>query len=133
MVQCSASILADSFIDTLLEDFKYTERDEGIGDERFDRELSQEALEKIVGMCRQFFIDNEEDILSDEIECDYRYWGNNKAARTGHEFYMQVVGHGGGFWDGRYPQQIGNRLSDACGPYAYSIEPYVGDDGLVYV
>lgn len=132
MTQCSASHFTDHFISSLLEDLQFTEMDEGIGDERFDRELSPQAHKTIAIMCKAFFIANEADILSDELEyCSY--WGDDREGKAGHNFYMQVIGHGVGFWDGRYPEKLGAKLSEACEAHAYSISPYVGDDGLVYV
>ena len=50
--------------------------------------------------------------------------------QAGHDFWLTRCGHGAGFWD-RGLGDVGDRLSEAaslCG----NIDPYIGDDGLVY-
>lgn len=58
---------------------------------------------------------------------DFDEWG-----RAGHDFWLTRCGHGAGFWDGDWPDPMGDHLSDAarkCG----NVDLYVGDDGRIYV
>lgn len=53
------------------------------------------------------------------------------AAQCGHDFWLTRNGHGAGFWD-RGLGDVGKRLTEACKAWG-SVDPYVGDDGLVYL
>jgi hypothetical protein len=50
---------------------------------------------------------------------------------AGHDFWLTRNGHGVGFWDGDWPEGIGqalDRIAGEFGPY----DLYVGDDGKIY-
>jgi hypothetical protein len=49
----------------------------------------------------------------------------------GHNFWLTCNGHGSGFWD-RELGEIGDKLTEAC-KIIGSSDPYVGDDGLIYI
>jgi hypothetical protein len=51
--------------------------------------------------------------------------------QAGHDFWLTRNGHGAGFWDGDYPDDIGKTLTDASNPYG-DVNLYLGDDGLIY-
>lgn len=53
------------------------------------------------------------------------------AGQAGHDFWLTRNGHGAGFWD-RGLGDLGDRLTAACRAYGES-DPYVGDDGRVYL
>jgi hypothetical protein len=40
-------------------------------------------------------------------------------------------GHGAGFWDGDWPQTVGQRLTKAAKIYG-SVDLVIGKDGLIY-
>lgn len=51
--------------------------------------------------------------------------------RAGHDFWLTRNGHGAGFWDGDWPEEVGERLTRAAKAYG-PFELYVGDDGMIY-
>ena len=51
--------------------------------------------------------------------------------RAGVDFWLTRNGHGAGFWDGDYEDDIGRRLTDAAHVYG-SFDLYIGDDGQVH-
>jgi hypothetical protein len=51
--------------------------------------------------------------------------------RAGHDFWFTREGHGSGFWDGDWPDEVGERLTAACDEYG-SCPLHVGDDGKIY-
>lgn len=127
MAICSLSEFTDSFINTLLEDHQFYEMDDGVGDERFDRKLADEANSTLKALCLTFFKTNENDIHLIEGR-----GGASGVQEAGYLFYMTIVGHGIGFWDTTIvkDQELADRLDNACKPYGLYV--YTGDDGLVY-
>jgi hypothetical protein len=59
----------------------------------------------------------------DDIEDDLR--------RAGHDFWLTRNGHGAGFWDGDWPDDVGDRLTEASKRYG-EVYIYAGDDGQLY-
>lgn len=51
--------------------------------------------------------------------------------QAGHDFALTRNGHGAGFWD-RGLGSVGDELTKACKPYG-PCEPYLGDDGRIYI
>lgn len=52
-------------------------------------------------------------------------------SQVGHDFALTRNGHGAGFWD-RGLGEVGDKLTTLCHPYD-STDPYVGDDGKLYL
>jgi hypothetical protein len=52
-------------------------------------------------------------------------------ASVAHDFWLTRNGHGAGFWD-RGLGAVGDELTKNAKPYG-ECDPYVGDDGLVYL
>ena len=123
MTTDSLSQFTDAFINTLIEDLEANDREEG--NER-DLELSQETHNDIARMCKEFFIANEEQIHVVEGR------GCSGVQEAGYLFYMTIVGHGVGFWDNTIMsnEDIGIHLDNAS--KSYSLDAYIGDDGLIY-
>ncbi len=48
-----------------------------------------------------------------------------------HDFWLTRNGHGAGFWDGDYPEPIGDQLTKIAESFG-ECWLYVGDDGRVY-
>jgi len=48
-----------------------------------------------------------------------------------HDFWLTRNGHGAGFWDGGYPEDIGDALTAASKAFG-ECDLYIGDDGLIY-
>jgi hypothetical protein len=48
-----------------------------------------------------------------------------------HDFWLTRNGHGAGFWDGDYEEELGEKLTAICKKMG-SIDLYVGDDNKIY-
>ena len=81
-------------------------------------DIAEEALASILDDCKAFQRDHA-DAIGDELE------------QAGHDFWLTRNGHGAGFWDGDWEDNIGQRLTEASDVYG-SVDLYVGDDGLIY-
>jgi len=66
--------------------------------------LAPECLETIISDCNRFQEENATDI-------------QGHAGRAGHDFWLTRNGHGAGFWDGDWPEDIGERLTTASEAY----------------
>lgn len=51
--------------------------------------------------------------------------------RAGHDFWLTRNHHGAGFWDGDWPEPVGQRLTQAAHTFG-GVDLYVGDDNLIY-
>ena len=81
-------------------------------------DISPETLARIISDCKAFQEAHADDIGS-ELE------------RAGHDFWLTRNGHGAGFFDGDWEDDVGERLTEASHAYG-SVDFYVGDDGLLY-
>jgi hypothetical protein len=70
--------------------------------------------------------------VSDFVRANWDDLKNITAHQCGHDFIMTRNGHGCGFWDGDYPQEIGDRLTESCKPYGEA-NLYLGDDDVLYL
>ena len=62
-----------------------------------------ESLEKMESDLRDFFTQNEKDILT---------WdGDDPFCQAAHDFWLTRNGHGAGFWDGDWEHEAGERLT----------------------
>lgn len=85
-----------------------------------ESDIAPESRANMLSDCLRFF---EENGLAD--------FSNEDLKRAGHDFWLTRNGHGAGFWDGDWPEEIGNRLTAASHMFGEDnlIE---GDDGKVY-
>lgn len=81
-------------------------------------DFAPETVETIKADCKKFQEEHSEDIASD-------------ISGAGHDFWLTRNGHGCGFWDGDWPDEIGDRLTEACKAYG-AVNLSVGDDGKIY-
>jgi hypothetical protein len=81
-------------------------------------DIAAETLERIRKECAAFVTYNADDIA-------------DRLASAGHDFYLTRNHHGAGFWDGDWPGDAGQRLTENAHAYG-SQDLYVGDDGRVY-
>ena len=89
-------------------------------------DIAPEALEKMKADCAKFQADHAADIEQGIAGPDY-----TATERAGHDFWLTRHHHGAGFWDGDWPEAVGERLTVACHRFMEA-ELYVGDDGLIY-
>ena len=54
-----------------------------------------------------------------------------KASTAGHDFWLTRQGHGAGFWDGGYEEEVGERLTELSKRFG-SGDCVIGDDGTIY-
>lgn len=89
-------------------------------------DIAPEALEQMKADCARFQAENAADIEQGIAGPDY-----TATERAGHDFWLTRARHGAGFWDGDWPEEVGERLTEASHKYKEA-ELYVGDDGLIY-
>ena len=82
-------------------------------------DIAPEALAKMTADCAAFQAKHY-DLISDD------------PSLAGHDFWLTRNGHGAGFWDGDWPEAIGEALTKASKAYG-ECDLYVGDDGQVYI
>ena len=88
-------------------------------DLRHDMEdLSPEFLAEAKEDCDKFQKENAQDIKIN-------------LSRAGHDFWLTRNGEGAGFWDGDWPKEAGDRLTEAAHKFG-PCHLYTGDDGMVY-
>ena len=81
-------------------------------------DIAPETLASILDDCKAF-----QEAHADDI--------GSESERAGHDFWLTRNGHGAGFWDGDWEDDVGERLTEASHAYG-SVDFYVGDDGLLY-
>ena len=81
-------------------------------------DLAPETIQSIIEDCQAFQNEHFEDIAND-------------LERAGHDFWLTRNGHGAGFWDGDWDDEIGDRLTKASDTYG-CVDLYIGDDGRIY-
>jgi len=81
-------------------------------------DIESNTLGKLVSDCEAFQRDNMGHII-----------GNLEQA--GHDFWLTRNGHGAGFWDGDWRDDLGKILTDRSEAFG-QIDLYIGDDGKIY-
>jgi hypothetical protein len=95
-----------------------------------DAELSESALETIAADCAKFEEQMGETI--DAAECTRGSGEYTQREQAAHDFWMTRNGHGVGFWDGDWSEPHASKLDDAAKAFG-ECQPYLGDDGLIYL
>lgn len=57
---------------------------------------------------------------------------NEQLIQAGHDFWLTRNGHGAGFWDGDWSEELEHALMEVCEGF-HEVWSYQGDDGLMYV
>lgn len=81
-------------------------------------DIAPETLEQMKSDCARFQAENADDIATD-------------LGLAGYHFWLTRNGHGSGFWNGMWPEEVGERLAQASHKYGV-FHLYVGDDGRVH-
>ncbi len=84
--------------------------------------FAPKAIEQIESECADFLSDPRTLELCEK----------HGIAQSGHDFWLTRNHHGAGFWDRGYPTVEGEYLT-ARAHAAGSQDPYIGDDGMVYL
>jgi hypothetical protein len=82
-------------------------------------DFSDDAMARILTDCKAFFEAHRDAIASD-------------FTLAGHDFWLTRNGHGVGFWDGDWPEPIGDTLTAACEAFG-QVDIYEGDDGALHL
>lgn len=70
------------------------------------------------------FWENNETLLKEALK-------HNDENQISHDLWLTQNGHGAGFWDRNYPDDIGEKLTQISKNIG-EIYLYVGDDGMIY-
>ena len=89
-------------------------------------DFSEKALKQADKDCDLFIEKVRELSLLDKI-----YIGLLDETDIAHDFWLTRQGHGAGFWDGDYPDEIGDKLTEIANDFR-ELYIYVGDDGQLY-
>jgi hypothetical protein len=81
-------------------------------------DLAPETLERMKADCASF---------------QEQYWESisDNLTRAGHDFWLTRNHHGAGFWDGDWPDEVEEELTEACHLWG-EVDLSVGDDGRIY-
>ncbi len=88
-------------------------------------DIDPATLASIVEDCRKFQEENADDIAT------YADGTWTPEEMAGHDFFLTRNGHGCGFYDGDWPEDAGQRLTEACDRLG-ECYLYVGDDGKIH-
>lgn len=75
--------------------------------------------------------DKDIDAFITEIEKQGLDTSEHDVSQLMHDFWLTRNGHGAGFWDGDYEEELGEKLTAICKKMG-SIDLYVGDDNKIY-
>lgn len=87
-------------------------------------DLSPELLAEMTEDCRLFLEQHGHLITAENCRT------GNYLSQAGHDFWLNRNGHGCGFWDGDWQDEVGEKLSEACEAFGES-NLYV-NDGKIY-
>jgi hypothetical protein len=123
----------DAYVSTML--WSSNDESDESGGEPLDRnysesDLAPEALAAIETDCRAFFAAHS-DLFSNDHCLNY---GPDFGieGHAGHDFWLTRNGHGAGFWDGDWTEPAATILDNAAQAFG-TVDPYVGDDGRIYL
>jgi hypothetical protein len=90
----------------------------------YSLELAVETRAEMQKECAEFVARSEEYFATASILFDGR--------QVAHDFWLTRNRHGAGFWDGDYPEPLGQQLTDLAHSFGES-NVYIGNDGKLYV
>jgi len=124
----------DDFTTSYIETALWSESDESdeSGGEPFDANYSSddiagEAISEMARDCEKF--QKEYGHLWAEVEGVRGAYSTEASA--GHDFWLTRNGHGAGFWDGDWPEEVGEALTKASEKFG-ACNLYLGNDGKIY-
>jgi hypothetical protein len=125
-IECSLWASLDPLHDTDPEN-----HGENLDDTYSISDLAEETLDKIIEDCLKFQDDNRE-LLKQCEESNHPIPGSGWIAHAGHDFWLTRNGHGSGFWDGDWPEEIGEKLTEYAEKQG-ELTIYPGDDDQLYL
>lgn len=121
---------ADEFFQAYIEAALWSssdERDVPLQNNYGMKDIAPETLHKLRENCDNFFAQAYVKILEHPTA---QRWGD-RWSQAGHDFWLTHNGHGAGFWDGDWPDPLGDELTELSKQFG-EIWLYVGDDGMIY-
>jgi hypothetical protein len=127
--------ILEAVLDSYIECALWAETDnngEQLDDNYSKSDIAPESLEAMRKDCARFLRDNK--VILETLDELYPNWFTKYSTEEmiGHDFWLTRNGHGAGFWDGHWPDSIGDRLTRSCKSFG-DCNLYVGDDGRIYV
>lgn len=86
--------------------------------------IDSDSLKRLETMCIEFQDKNKE-LISQALNV-------TNLGHIAHYFWLTQNHHGAGFWDGDYPEILGDALTAECHKFE-EVNIYVGDDGKLYI
>lgn len=113
----------DTFTRAYIEAIYFTD-EERLKEEAGTDELQIHPRElwKVIEDCEKFQKDNAADLEGLDL---------GELEHAGHDFWYTRNGHGVGFWDGDWVDDVGDRLTKSAQSFGH-VDTYAGDDGFVY-
>lgn len=104
-------------------------------DAQYDiHDIDDDSADKLRADALAFYIKARAMIQHDDAPLANDFEGSvsaRKAAMAGHDFWLTRCGHGAGFWDGDWPEAVGDALSEMARE-AGNVDLYVGDDNKIH-
>ena len=114
----------DEFTSSYLESALWSSTDDnGTPLDSIDADMAEETVSRFKLDCDKFRADNAGLI---ELASEHQ-----SIAHIAHDFWLTRNGHGAGFCDGDYPEEIGDALTKASKVFG-ECDLYIGDDGKIY-
>ena len=95
------------------------ERGEPLEDRYDETSIAASSANKMRADCEKFIVENS--ALLERVR--------GKANEAGHDFWLTRNGHGAGFWDGDWPEDIGEKLTKSAKKFGES-DLYEGSDDM---
>lgn len=111
-----------AFIDAYVACALWSSFDETDGYGYHPEDIAPATMAKLVANCEAFYAANDATLNHEDSLGD---------SQAGHDFWLNHNGHGAGFWDGDWPEPLGDILDKAARAFS-EVSLYVGDDGLIY-
>lgn len=122
------------YVETLL--WSTTDESTPQGGEPMDKNYSAadfapDAMERIKTDCAKFYAEQSSKWEALELS-PFAPAADDIDESAGHDFWLTRNGHGAGFWDGDWPDPLGDELTTASKAFG-ECNPYIGDDGMIYL
>jgi hypothetical protein len=88
-------------------------------------DIDRDTIQKMIRDCARFQDENAADIAT------FEHISMTPEESAGMDFWLTRNGHGAGFWDGDWGDDVGERLTENAKAYR-EYHLYVGDDGKLY-
>lgn len=95
-------------------------------------DLAIETKERVLKDCRAFQAEAARRGLDLTATTAARSDGSSEMAYAGHDFWLTREGHGCGFWDGDWPEELGKALTKLSKEFGETCGLTVDEDGLIY-